>query len=229
VTYAPGDHGPSHGETADRELVVRLARGDHSALAAVYDRYGRACYSLARRILGGDALAEDVVQDVFLALWRDASRYDERQGSFATYLMAMTHHKAVDAVRREDTRRRRRAPVEVLEARGDTAIDVVAEVWQGVRGRHVRAALAELPAEQREPLLLAYYGGYSQREIAGLTEIPLGTVKTRMLSGMRRLRRALEVPLADRDAGSSGRPPPPDSAGRPRGDGPRDGATGGTP
>lgn len=206
MTHDPGGVRPSHGESGDRELVVRLARGDHSALGEVYDRYGRACYSLARRILGGDLLAEDVVQDVFLALWRDAGRFDERRGTFATYLMAMTHHKAVDAVRKEDNQRRRRAPVEVLEGRGDVAIDVVAEVWQGVRGRYVRSALAELPVEQREPLLLAYYGGYTQREIATLTGTPLGTVKTRMLSGMRRLRRALEIPLADGESPPAPRP-----------------------
>ncbi|MGF7238590.1 MAG: sigma-70 family RNA polymerase sigma factor [Frankia sp.] len=197
MTQVPGGGRPSHGEPGDRELVARLARGEQAALGEVYDRYGRACYSLARCILGGDAPAEDVVRDVFLALWREVGRFDQRRGTFATYLMAMTHHQAVDAVRKQDNERRRQAPVDVLEGRGDVAIDVVAEVWREVRGRYVRSALAELPVEQREPLLLAYYGGYTQGEIAALTGTPLGTVKTRVLSGMRRLRRELEIPLAD--------------------------------
>jgi RNA polymerase sigma factor (sigma-70 family) len=196
VSQAPDGRGQSAAER-DRQMIARLAAGDAAALGPIYDWYGRACYSLARRILGDEVLAEDVVQDVFLSLWRDARRYDERRGGFGGYLMSVTHHKAVDAVRREENQRRRRAPAELLDDQRDDAADVPATVWQGVRGDRVREALGGLPVEQREPLLLAYFGGYTQREIAGLTSTPLGTVKTRMLTGMRRMRRALESSLAD--------------------------------
>lgn len=172
----------------DALLVARVGAGDQAALAALYDRYARPCYSLARRILGDDTLAEDVVQEVFLAVWRDPSRFDATRGAFATWLLSTTHHKAVDAVRREENHRKRRASTDVLETRVSDAPSVDDEAWTGVRRTRVRAALATLPEAQREALGLAYLGGYTQREIAGLTGIPLGTVKTRMLAGMRRLR-----------------------------------------
>lgn len=214
MTQPRGERAHAVTRVDEAALAARLAEGDSEALAAVYDRYGRACYSLARRIVGDELLAEDVVQEVFLALWRAAGRYDATRGGFGTYLMSMTHHKAVDAVRGEQTRRNRLAPAELLDARGDAGADVVAAVWQGVRGTHVRAALGELPTEQREPLLLAYYGGYTQREIAGLTQTPLGTVKTRMLTGLRRLRHRLEGPLSEREPA-----PPPTSPSAPDRDG----------
>jgi RNA polymerase sigma-70 factor (ECF subfamily) len=172
----------------DAELVARVGTGDQAALAALYDRYSRPSYALARRILGDESLAEDVVQEVFLAVWRDPSRFDPSRGAFATWLLSATHHKAVDAVRREENHRKRRASTEVLETTVSDAPSVDDEAWIGVRRDRVRSALAALPAAQREALGLAYLGGYTQREIAGLTGIPLGTVKTRMLAGMRRLR-----------------------------------------
>ncbi len=140
--------------------------------------------------------AEEVVQEVFLALWRDPARYDPERGSFASWLLASTHHKAVDAVRREETLRRHRAPgpelTEWLSGLATDAPPVEDTVWAGLRGEQVRQALRELPDRQREALALAYYGGYTQREISNLTDTPLGTVKTRMLAGMRRLRDMLE-------------------------------------
>ena len=172
----------------DRALVARVAQGDGSALEALYGRYGRACYGLARRILVDDQFAQDCVQEVFLALWRDASRFDASRGGFSSWLLSMTHHKAVDAVRREETLRKRRTGADVLETRETDGPAVDEEVWASLRGERVRAALRGLPDVQREALTLAYFGGYTQREIAGLTSTPLGTVKTRMLSGMRRLR-----------------------------------------
>lgn len=178
-------------ESEDAALVSRVAAGDQSALAAIYDRYHRPCYSLARRILGDERLAEDVVQEVFLVVWRDPSRFDPARGAFATWLLSTTHHKAVDAVRREQNHRKRRASSEGLAAMASDAPSVADEAWMGVRRQRVRSALGSLPDAQRQALELAYFGGYTQREIAGLTGIPLGTVKTRMLAGMRRLREAL--------------------------------------
>jgi RNA polymerase sigma-70 factor (ECF subfamily) len=175
----------------DAGLVRDVGQGDQAALAALYDRYGKPCYALARRILGDDGLAEDVVQEVFLVLWRDPSRFDSTRGAFATWLLSTTHHKAVDAVRREENHRKRRASADVLDSSISDAPAVEEQAWTAVRRTQVRSALATLPPTQREALGLAYLGGYTQREIAGLTGIPLGTVKTRMLAGMRRLREEL--------------------------------------
>jgi RNA polymerase sigma-70 factor (ECF subfamily) len=175
----------------DRALVARVTEGDGGALEALYARYGRPCYALARRILADEQLAQDVVQEVFLTLWRDAARFDPARGGFSSWLLAMTHHKAVDSVRREENLRKRRTTAEVLEEREVDGPRVHDEVWSTLRRERVRQALATLPELQREALVLAYFGGYTQREIAGLTETPLGTVKTRMLAGMRRLKDGL--------------------------------------
>ena len=186
--------GPVVNEGAeDRVLVGRVLDGDAAALEALYARYGRPCYALARRILVDSSFAEDVVQEVFLALWRDASKFDATRGGFSSWLLSMTHHKAVDRVRREETLRKRRTTIDVLDTAPSTHPDVDDQVWSGVRGARVRDALQTLPPTQRQALELAYFGGHTQREIAGLTDTPLGTVKTRMLSGMRKLRDSLET------------------------------------
>jgi RNA polymerase sigma-70 factor (ECF subfamily) len=176
----------------DRALVARVVDGDDQALEALYRRYARPCYGLARRILVDEQFAQDVVQEVFLTVWRDAHRFDAARGGFSSWLLSMTHHKAVDAVRREENLRKRRSPETVLDDAVSDAPQVEDEVWSLLRRSRVREALQLLPDVQREALTLAYFGGYTQREIAGLTDTPLGTVKTRMLAGMRRLRTALE-------------------------------------
>ena len=176
----------------DRGLIGRVIEGDGTALEALYGRYGRACYGLARRILADDQFAQDCVQEVFLTVWRDAARFDAARGAFSSWLLSMTHHKAVDAVRREENLRKRRTGADALETQESDAPPVDEEVWSGMRSDRVRSALQTLPDAQREALTLAYFGGYTQREIAGLTATPLGTVKTRMLAGMRRLRTSLD-------------------------------------
>ncbi len=179
---------------SDVELVRAIADGQHSALEEVYARYGRIVFSLARRIIVDSGLAEDVAQEVFLALWRDPSKFDETRGAFGTWLLSLTHHRAVDAVRREESVRRRRNKVaEQVESGALTDIEpaVAEQAWFTVRRDRVKLALGNLPDPQREALTLAYFGGYTQREVAALTGTPLGTVKTRMLAGMRRLREDL--------------------------------------
>ena len=176
----------------DRALVGRVCEGDGAALEALYGRYGRACFALARRILADEQFAQDCVQEVFLTVWRDASRFDPARGGVSSWLLSMTHHKAVDAVRREENLRKRRTGADALEGQESDAPDVDDAVWSLLRRERVRAALATLPDVQREALTLAYFGGYTQREIAGLTSTPLGTVKTRMLAGMRRMRAHLD-------------------------------------
>lgn len=172
--------------------MARVTEGDAGALEAVYGRYGRACYGLARRILTDEQFAQDVVQEVFLTVWRDAARFDPARGGFSTWLLSMTHHKAVDAVRREENLRKRRTTAEILEEREPDGPRVHDEVWSTLRRERVRDAMQTLPEVQKEALVLAYFGGYTQREIAGLTDTPLGTVKTRMLAGMKRLKTSLE-------------------------------------
>lgn len=182
------------GAVEDASLVVRVAEGDATALESLYQRYGRVTYSLARRILADDQLAQDVVQEVFLTVWRDAIKFDSSRGQVSTWVLTMTHHKAVDSVRREENLRKRREPADVLEFH-DSGVSVDEDVWSGMRRDRVRVALGQLPDVQREALGLAYFGGYTQREIAKLTNTPLGTVKTRMLAGMRRMRGSLEASL----------------------------------
>ena len=192
--------GTPYGGLRDGQLVELVAEKDAGALEALYDRYGRAAYSLARRILAEETLAQDVVQEVFLSLWRDAARFDAGRGTVATYLLSMTHHRAVDVVRREENLRRWRTSDEGLELEPDPKAAVEDEVETGERRAEVRAALQELPDAQREALLLAYFGGYTQREVAALVGVPLGTVKTRMAAGMRKMKAAL------RDAGREEQP-----------------------
>lgn len=193
VATAPGaPHPAGHAGLDDASLVRLVAYADGTALEELHGRYGRPCTGLARRLLGDDQLAQDVVQEVFLALWRAPERFDPARGAFSSWLLAMTHHKAVDSVRREENLRKRRTAADVLETRASEHPGVDDQVWSLMRRQHVREALQTLPQVQREALTLAYFGGFTQREIAGLTSTPLGTVKTRMLAGMRKLRTKLD-------------------------------------
>lgn len=180
----------------DERLVALVASGDSDAIGQLYDRYSRPAYSLARRICGDDGISEDVVQEAFLALWRDPQRFDPARGSFGSWMLTLVHHKAVDAVRRESTTRRRTVPAadggDEWNAPAGPGADQAA--IGSVLAGHVRTALGRLPDEQREALALAYYGGYTQREVASITGVPIGTVKSRMFTGVQRLRRLL-MPL----------------------------------
>ena len=178
---------PTTAQLEDAALLARVADGDEAALEAVYQRYGGACYRLARRIIGDAQLAEDVVQQVFLALWQ-RNGYDPARGAISTWLLTVTHHKSVDMLRRDKGRRQHlHGDQELLEieATGPGPADAA---WARLRGERTRDALRTLPVEQREVLLLAYYGGYTQSEISDITGIPLGTVKSRTFQAMRRLR-----------------------------------------
>ncbi|MGH4014864.1 MAG: RNA polymerase sigma factor [Pseudonocardiaceae bacterium] len=182
---------------SDAELARRLGDADAAALSELYQRFGRLCYSLARRVCADDGLAEDVVHEVFRALWRDPWRFDPARGSFATWLLTLIHHNAVDAVRRTSTDCQRR--VAAPEADKEWSPTPVAGVDQAAVTRvavgQVRAALDRLPGEQREVLEAAYFGGHTLREIAAFTGVPLGTVKSHMLAGVQRLRSLLTEQL----------------------------------
>jgi len=187
-------------------LMERVAAGDAAALEELYDRYARPAYSLARRVTDDPAFAEEVVQEVFLAVWRQPERFQPSRGGFASWLLAAVHHKAVDAVRREEAVRRRAVALQAmgsLDVSDPPATRTEDVVEERLRGERVRRALRALPEGQREALTLAYYGGYTQSEIASLTDTPIGTVKTRMHRAMHHLRTALDD-LAEADAGLRG-------------------------
>jgi RNA polymerase sigma factor (sigma-70 family) len=177
----------------DMELHRRLAAREVAAFDELYKRYGSAAHGLALRVTGQDLLAQEVVQDAFLALWRAPEAYDPSRGTFRTFFHSLVHHRAVDTVRREERLRKRteRAlnPEEILGE--DVAEGVVHEAYLGQRRREVRAALSTLPADQRKVLEMAYFGGATQAQISAELQIPIGTVKTRTLAAMRKLRRAL--------------------------------------
>jgi RNA polymerase sigma-70 factor (ECF subfamily) len=180
-------------DPADVRLIQRIVAGDQRALGELYDRWSKPAFSLARRVCADGGLAEDVVQEVFIAFWREPGRFDPARGAFGSWLLTLVHHKAVDAVRRESAIRRRTVPAaedgeEWSVAPGPGADQ--AALGAVVAGQ-VRDALGRLPNEQREALALAYYGGYTQREVATLTGVPLGTVKSRMFTGVQRLRSVL--------------------------------------
>lgn len=193
------------GEVDDVTLVQRIRGGDQVAFSDLTVRYQRPAFSLARRICADEQIAQDVVQEVMLAFWKDPSRFDPQRGSFATWLMTLVHHKSVDAVRREASIRRR--TVAPAEDGDDWSAPPGPGADQDALGRlvagQVRDALHGLPEDQRKALALAYFGGYTQREVAALMEVPLGTVKSRMFTGLARLRSVLGPALGDEPAGGA--------------------------
>jgi RNA polymerase sigma factor (sigma-70 family) len=175
---------------SDEALVLLAARSEQTALGELYDRYGRAAYGLALRVLRDEGLAEDAVQDAFLTLWRTAARFVPERGKASTWILTLVHRRAVDLVRREE--RRRADSLEQAPEQGDGGADE--EAWLRLQRERVQAALRQLPDQQREALELAYYGGFTQAELAERLGQPLGTIKSRMFSGLSRLRELLGDP-----------------------------------
>ena len=177
----------------DLELHRRVSMGDRQACEGLYRRYSPAAYGLALRVTGQDSLAQEVVHDSFLALWRAPEAYDPGRGPFRSFFLSLVHHRAVDTVRREERLRKRAERASNLE-RGtgeDVAEEVVEDAYLSIRRKEVREALHTLPPDQRTVVELAYFAGYTQAMIAEELGIPVGTVKTRTLAAMRKLRRAL--------------------------------------
>jgi RNA polymerase sigma-70 factor (ECF subfamily) len=181
-------------EQSDLDLHHRISAGDRGAFDELYRRYSAAANGLALRVTAQEALAQEVVQDAFLALWRAPEAYDPSRGAFRSFFLSLVHHRAVDTVRREERLRKRSERASNLEAvvDEDVAEDVVEGAYLGLRRKEVREALETLPPDQRKVLELAYFGGYTQARIAEELQIPVGTVKTRTLAAMRKLRRALQ-------------------------------------
>ena len=173
---------PAH--LSDEALVEAVARTDDDALGELYDRFGKVAYGLAFRILQDAALAEDAVQEAFLQIWRSAGSFEPERAKASTWLLTFVHRRAVDLVRREE--RRRTLPAEPAPEPTNAAPEET--VVARSRGEIVRAALGRLPTEQREAIELAYYGGLTQSELAQRLDQPLGTIKSRMFTGLQRLR-----------------------------------------
>lgn len=173
----------------DATLVARVSAGDDNALAELYDRHGRTAYGLAHRVLRDPSLAEDAVQEAFLAVWRGATGYDASRGPAATWILTLVHRRAVDLVRHHERRRAEQLP-ESFEVESEGGTDV--EVGRRDDARRIRAAFERLTSAQREVLGLAFYAGLTQSEIADRTGLPIGTVKSRMFTALARLRELLE-------------------------------------
>jgi RNA polymerase sigma-70 factor, ECF subfamily len=180
-------------EPSDEALVTRVANGDLTAFSALYDRYDRPVYAMAAHLLTAGE-ADDVVQEVFLRLWRSAAQFDEGRGRFAPWFLAIARHEVLARLRRR-TREQRLALADdidrLLAAAPDPVIDVEEQVWRRERGDLILQALNELPPEQRRVLVLAYFGELSQVTIAESLGLPLGTVKKRVRLGLQKLRQAL--------------------------------------
>jgi RNA polymerase sigma factor (sigma-70 family) len=172
---------------SDEALLALVSRGDDAALGELYDRYGRIAYGLALRIVRDRTLAEDVVQEGFLAVWRSAGTFRAEHGKPSTWILTLVHRRAVDLVRREE--RRRADPIDELAQPAGEATDE--EAWLRAQRQVVQEALRKLPPDQREAIELAYYGGFTQSELAERLGQPLGTIKSRMFTGLRRLRELL--------------------------------------
>jgi RNA polymerase sigma factor (sigma-70 family) len=179
---------------SDEALVLMAARSEESALAELYDRYGRAAYGLALRVVRDAALAEDAVQEAFLALWRTAAQFVPERSKASTWILTLVHRRAVDAVRREQ---RRRADTLEHAPEPASAGGVDEDAWLRLQRERVQEALRTLPDAQREALELAYYGGFSQSELAERLGQPIGTIKSRMFAGLSRLRELLGEPGAE--------------------------------
>ncbi len=186
---------PEKAQISDVELLHAIARGDEAALAHLYDAYRVILFGLLVRILNSREEAEDILQDVFIQVWRRAKDFDERRGRPFTWLVTLARSRAIDRLRMLSARQRLTMNAAQEQEHNESVSDALTDTVNSEQEAIVRRALATLPEEQRETLLLAYFEGLTQSEIASRIGAPLGTVKTRMRSGMIKLRALLESQL----------------------------------
>jgi RNA polymerase sigma-70 factor (ECF subfamily) len=185
---------------ADEDLMQHVRNGDAEAFELVYQRHATVAFSLAYRVTQSRNIAEDVVQEAFLSLWRSGARYDHGRGSVRTWVLGIVHNRAIDALRRALVHSKRRASDEGIEERFAAPERTEAEVARRDEAREVRDALSTLPTEQSRVIELAYFGGYSHSEIASLLDTPIGTVKGRMRLGLEKMRGTLAPSLGEASA-----------------------------
>lgn len=176
---------------ADEDLMEMVREGHALAFEIVFDRHAGPAFSLAYRMCGRRARAEDVVQEAFLSIWRSGSRYDRTRGSVRSWILSTVHNRAVDAIRREVGKEARYVADESVAERAPSAERVEDEVERRDDAHRVRRALSDLPSDQRRVIELAYFGGFSHTEIADMLKLPAGTVKGRMRLGLSKLRLSL--------------------------------------
>ena len=173
-------------EASDPALVVAIGRWREDALAEAFRRHAGAVLALARRVLGDAALGEEVVQEVFLKLWSAPERFDPARGSLRSFLLAQAHGRAVDMLRSNSSRRRREERDSALSA--ESGYDIEREVWDLAVAEHLQDVVKTLPVDERKAIELAYFGGHTYREVAAMLGQPEGTVKSRIRSGLKRMR-----------------------------------------
>jgi RNA polymerase sigma-70 factor (ECF subfamily) len=176
---------------ADEDVMQYVRGGDARAFEVIYERHSAAAFSLAYRMMGTRAGAEDVTQDAFLSLWRSGARYDRSRGSVRTWVLGIVHHRAIDALRRATVHDRRRASDEGIEERFEARERTDLEAARREEAGTVRGALSSLPADQSQVIELAYFGGFTHTEIADMLDTPVGTVKGRMRLGLKKMRAQL--------------------------------------
>ncbi len=179
---------------ADEELMQLVYRSDAAAFEVIYDRHGDAAFSLAYRMCAQRALAEDVVQEAFLSLWRTRARYDRQRGSVRTWVLGIVHNRAIDALRRRAVRDRGMVHEEGIEERLVAPERTDAEFARREEAREIRDALEQLPEEQSRVIELAYFGGMTHMQIAAMLDMPVGTIKGRMRLGLAKMRMSLGDP-----------------------------------
>jgi RNA polymerase sigma-70 factor (ECF subfamily) len=177
---------------SDLELAGALAAGEVDALARLYDRYGSLAYSVALRVLGDPGKAEDVVQDAFLKLWHSAARFDSHRGSLRTWVITAVRNRSIDYLRGRSAHERQEREIPVETESTGAGSDPWCEVAASIERDLIREALGNLPPEQRQAVELAYFGGYSHREIAEMIHVPLSTVKGRMRLALEKLHSYLQ-------------------------------------
>jgi RNA polymerase sigma-70 factor (ECF subfamily) len=181
---------------ADEEVMLLVQRGEARAFELLYDRHGRAAFSLAYRMVGNRVNAEDITQEAFLSIWRSRLRYDPVRGSVRTWILGIVHNRAIDGLRRSIVHDRRRETLDGVEERHEAPERTEVEAARREEARGVRSALSALPEEQRRTIELAYFGGFSHSQIAELLDEPIGTVKGRMRLGLEKMRRELSEGFA---------------------------------
>ncbi len=174
--------------------MASVADGDARAFEVIFNRHGDAAFSLAYRMCGRRAMAEDVVQEAFMSLWRSGSRYNPARGSVRSWVLSVVHHRAIDAFRREGVRTSRNVSDEGIAERLPAPDSTDVEVERREDAQQVRSALQELPADQRQVIELAYFGGFTHTQIATMLKLPAGTVKGRMRLGLTKMRLSLGDP-----------------------------------